>query len=297
MSKIIGPKTSSIYNLNRLKNGNIYIVPYDESKTEEIAEIVEAIRNDTGNYALFIEISNKGVRVPASVIIGGQKTTITATLHDAESFKYTISVSRAGAVTFSTDALYIYDSEKLEDTTKAPTGGVVMQYVQDYVAENLPSGGGSGGEEWELAKEITVTEPVTVIYETFAKGYKKLHIEFDDMRSTLEAPTSASQVWFNLNSASHNNARAFRLCPSNSSGGGTVYGTNYTSYGVIDIDCANDFITCNYLCYWGAANIADYGSVLRIADVGDSVNSLRLHIGGNHNFATTLKMKVWGVRA
>ena len=177
----------------------------------------------------------------------------------------------------------------------------VEQYLK-RIAERTGTGGGSSDSpqnaaEWELVTEITPTETATVIYETFANGYKKLHIEFDDMRSTLENPTNASQVWFNLNGTIHADKKAFRLTPNPNIAGGTVYGTNYSSYGVIDIEYTKDFITCNYLCIWGVNNIADYGALLKISDVGSAINSLRLHIGGNYEFAATLKMKVWGVRA
>lgn len=178
------------------------------------------------------------------------------------------------------------------------TGAVSATYDGSVpVSVNIPAGGSGGGDEWELVTEITPTETATVIYETFANGYKKLHIEFDDMRSTLENPTNASQVWFNLNGTVHNDRKAFRLAPNGNFNQGTVFGTNYSSYGVIDIEYTKDFIHCKYICFWGADNIADYGALLKISDVGSAINSLRLHIGGNHEFAATLKMKIWGVRA
>ena len=166
------------------------------------------------------------------------------------------------------------------------------------IAENGGGGGGTGGgDEWEFVTEIMPKETATVIYETFANCYKKLHIEFDDMRSTIENPTNPSQVWFNLNGTVHNDRKAFRLTPNNNAGQGTVFGTNYGSYGVIDIEYTKDFIKCNYICIWGTNNIADHGALLRQSEVGFAINSLRLHLGGNLEFAATLKMKIWGVKA
>lgn len=119
-------------------SGKVYVFPYDESKTAEIAALASTIKADKGNYAVYIQILAK--KVPATIVFG-QKTNISATHHESQSYKYDIYVSSAGNVTFATEPLYVYDTEKLENTAKAPTGAVVMQYVQDYVAEN------GGGED------------------------------------------------------------------------------------------------------------------------------------------------------
>lgn len=116
-----------------------YVVPYYNSTSitsaqkTEIVNIVKQIQTDSGSYAVFMEVGTN--KIPASVVFT-RNTVITATLHDSQSVKYNISVSNAGAVTLSQEVLYIYDIDKLEDNTKAPTGGVVMQYVQDYVEEH-----------------------------------------------------------------------------------------------------------------------------------------------------------------
>jgi hypothetical protein len=116
----------------------VYIVPYDANKKTKIAEIVAAIESDSGNYSVYVLVNNR-TRIPASVLILGAKTTISATLHDNESLRYDITVS-SGEVTLSNSTIYINDVDDVANALKAPTGAVVEQYVQEYVAEHAFSG-------------------------------------------------------------------------------------------------------------------------------------------------------------
>ena len=105
-----------------------------------------------------------GNLLPASLVREGRYNRIVATQHGVNSYIYTISLSSAGAVTTSSEWLYLSTyTESFGSSVKAPTANVVAQFVADYVSEH---GGNVSDADIAAAVEAYFEENPMVTEET-----------------------------------------------------------------------------------------------------------------------------------
>ena len=179
---------------------------------------------------------------------------------------------------------------------KPKINGVELVGDLTSAALGLDVGGGSG-EAWKFIKTTTLSEPVTSIYETFGAEYKKIHIEFDELRVDEEAPASAIGCWIAVNSNRYVSNKAFSPRGTSLESNAIIYGQNYNCYGILDIIPYNDYVVCSYQFSFGSGHFADNSIILRTSNVGSTINSIYLYLVGNVNISQKFNMNVWGVRA